>query len=162
MIVWLIGYMGSGKTTVAAQLAKAANLAVMDTDETIEQQTKLSISQLFTKHGQSYFRVLERQLCLTMSTASSVVATGGGLPIHSYSIDEMKQVGKVVYLRMPIDDLWQRVRDDDTHRPLAHDKSTFVAIYEERRAVYETADVIVEDYRDWDVEQWMRFLKELN
>lgn len=162
MIMWLIGYMGCGKSTVLSKLREGGSWPTLDTDQRIETDLGMSIGSIFTKHGEHYFRIIERQLCLMSSTQASdlIIATGGGIPVHSFSVDEMKQVGKVIYLRVPIDEMWRRIQSDDTIRPLAEDRQAFFDRFEDRKACYETADIVLSGFEQWNARQWDDFIKQ--
>ncbi len=144
MKLWLIGFMGSGKSSLGKQLARTLNLSFYDTDSIIEKRAALRIDQIFRKHGESYFRILERQLCLEYSNFSSgVYATGGGTPIKSFSVDEMMESGQVVFLNAPLEVLWDRVSKDKNNRPLAISYDQFASLHECRYPIYKRAQYVI-------------------
>ena len=137
--------MGSGKSLLGNELASNLGMELLDTDFYIEQMTGMSIAALWTKHGEQYFRVLERQVCLMIKEGDNgVIATGGGLPVHSFTIDEMKKSGKVVYLEAKADVLWSRVQANKATRPLAMVEDSFNSRLFERKPIYESADVVLD------------------
>lgn len=160
MHIWIIGYMGAGKTFTAERLGKTLGTRVLDTDTYIEQNTGCAVSTIFNKHGESYFRVLERQVCLELSHDSepAIISTGGGLPVESFGIEEMKTTGPVLFLNTDLDIMWARVVESG--RPLASDRSSFEERYESRKPVYESADLIV-DPAECDITCVVRLLKDM-
>jgi len=140
--------MGSGKSTVAKALGVAKNCRHVDTDEMMERETGLFIHQYIGKHGLSCFRALERQICLRLMKKNDlIIPTGGGVPIHSCSIDEMRTSGRVIYLHCPIDVMWNRVQAQKVERPLAEIRSVFAERFGSREPIYRQADLIVDSSR---------------
>lgn len=119
----LIGFMGSGKTSVGRKLAKEMKLSFVDTDNMIEEQSHMKISDIFAQHGEAYFRGLEtltlRQLL--DSEKRLVISVGGGLPVQPQNREYLKQLGKVVYLKAETGTLVQRLKGDTTRPLLAAD-----------------------------------------
>lgn len=119
-LLFLVGFMGSGKTTLARQLGVLTGLPYVDTDELIEQDALISIPELFRAHGERAFRVLERE-CLrriTLQQRTIIVSTGGGLPCHSGNMDLMLRSGIVVYLKLSVRELTLRLEGQASSRPL--------------------------------------------
>jgi shikimate kinase len=117
--IFLIGFMGSGKTSLGKQLARRLNFDFLDTDLLIEEQEKSSIQEIFNSRGESYFRELENKLLLKICLLNkpTVFSTGGGMPIFRENISYMKNNGLVVFLDVPIGMLHFRLKND-TKRPL--------------------------------------------
>ena len=116
--IYLVGLMGSGKTTIGRILAKRLDLAFMDTDREVEERTGVSIPTIFEIEGEDGFRKRESQVvedCARMS--NWVVATGGGVVLRPENRDNLTQSGFVVYLNVPAQILWERTRSDK-NRPL--------------------------------------------
>ena len=115
----LIGYMGSGKTTVGKLLSKRYGYQFVDTDEMIEKQQNCKISDIFEKDGEAYFRELETKLLkeIQKSMEHTVIATGGGMPCQNENAMLLRQLGTVVYLKVSKKIILQRVQGDTT-RPL--------------------------------------------
>lgn len=115
----LIGFMGSGKTTVGKALAKELDYQFVDTDEYIETQAQKSISDIFATQGEEYFRTLETDTIgkLRDTLNGCVLSTGGGLPLREVNADILKQTGFVVYLRIQKETVEKRLQGDTT-RPL--------------------------------------------
>jgi len=115
----LIGFMGSGKTTLGKRLANQLKMPFVDSDDSIEKRTGIKIEQIFETHGESFFRELEKKWLLTLGNLQpSVIATGGGLPCFDRNLEALKESGKVFYLQRPARELAQRLSVSKTNRPL--------------------------------------------
>ncbi len=140
--IFLIGMMGSGKSTVGSELAKRCNLPFFDTDAQIILQEGQSITTIFKDHGEAYFRLLERQQIDQLPNEACVVACGGGLPCQGDLIAALVAKGTVVYLKASADVLFERIQDNST-RPLRTDLPSFQALLTERESVYEKAQIVI-------------------
>lgn len=150
MNIYLIGFMGAGKTTVGERLAEKLNLPFADLDDVIEKKTELSIPSIFEKHGENYFRELEKDTLRRISQyPGNVIATGGGIILSPENRNIMKETGIMVYLKWDFDILYQRI-EKSTHRPLLKgiDESQrfkFIdKMLKSRMPFYEQADIIIE------------------
>lgn len=117
----LLGYMGSGKTTIGQILAKRLNLPFLDLDKIIEEKTKLSISDIFEQKGEIYFRKLEHQLFseIMNEKQSVVLSLGGGTPCYANNYLLLNGDNIVsIYLRASINTLFDRLSSTKTNRPL--------------------------------------------
>ena len=120
----LIGFMGSGKTAVGRQLAKELDIPLMDTDEEIERQAGISISQIFSRFGEGAFRDMETNLLKELqkqqlgSGERMVISVGGGMSEREENRALMKQLGDVVYLQAEIGTLVMRLAGDTTRPKL--------------------------------------------
>ena len=116
--VVLIGFMGSGKTTVGKELSKSG-LEFLDTDAYIEECEKMSISDIFAKKGEAYFRQAETKALesLLKKTKPLVLSCGGGMPLREENRVLLKKLGTVVYLRVKPETVIARLHGDTT-RPL--------------------------------------------
>lgn len=122
MKIFLIGFMGCGKSTIGRKLAKYIHYDFVDLDKLIEQKAGMSIADYFNKNGEESFRELERDtLQRTNFTETSVIATGGGVPCHFDNMDWMYKEGKVVYLSMDPKALADRLEHSKISRPLIKD-----------------------------------------
>ena len=115
----LIGYMGSGKTTVGQALAEKLSYQFVDTDAYIEEEQQTAISQIFEEHGEEYFRNMETKTIENMekNLHHSIVSTGGGLPLRECNGAILKKMGFVVFLSGEKETVIERL-EGDTQRPL--------------------------------------------
>jgi len=148
--IYLIGMMGSGKTSTARELAKLhRNFSAVDFDELIQKETGKTISQIFKEHGQDAFREFEgKVLDKVVESSSPVIAsTGGGIVITPRYVELMQSHGTLIYLKTSFPVLWERVKHSKA-RPLLQTDSpeeTFLSIFKDRTPIYETiANYIVE------------------
>lgn len=141
----LIGFMGSGKTTVGQYLADMSGYTYYDVDTVIEQEAGKSISELFRLHGEAFFRSLERQVIERIGDAEhAVISCGGGCILDQRNIDRLKQKGRLVWLAAEPATLYERIKYQDT-RPLIVDKTfeEIAAMMNKRQPLYSGAA----DYR---------------
>lgn len=142
--VYLVGFMGAGKTSVARALARRLSWRAIDIDEMIEQRERQSVSAIFAKHGEPYFRAIERAVLLEQVPARHlVVATGGGTFVDSHNRAVIKEDGATVWLDVPLHRVIARVPADG-RRPLAADRAEFERLFIARRAAYSEADYRVD------------------
>jgi len=119
MQVFLIGFMGSGKTHTGQRLANLLSRPFYDLDEEIERFAGNSISAIFQEAGEGHFRKLERDCLRSLGTGSkAVIACGGGTPCFYDNMRWMNAQGLSIYLRCPVPLLAQRLRKGQAHRPL--------------------------------------------
>ena len=142
----LIGFMGTGKTTVGRLVAEQLGFDFLDTDELIQSRTGRTIADIFAKDGEPAFRVLEKQIVQELSAREkTVISTGGGLPTNSENLDALKSFALVVCLWASPEKIWERVRHQ-SHRPLLHDADPQKKIREllaVREPFYKQADVLI-------------------
>ena len=146
--IFLIGFMGCGKSTVADFLNRELSMEVIEMDQIIAQRQGMSISDIFETYGEQYFRDLETNLLIEMQSRSNVVIScGGGTPMRECNVVEMKKNGRVVLLTAKPETILDRVKNNHD-RPLIENNKTvsFIAdLMEKRRAKYEAAaDIIIE------------------
>ncbi len=145
----LIGYMGSGKSTIGEKTARSLGIEFLDTDALIEAQEEMTISELFAQKGEAYFRQKETQVIQDLSKESKkmVLATGGGLPMKEENQALLKELGTVVYLKASVNTLVEHLQEDTT-RPLLREgdlRKKIETMLEVRNPVYEkVADVVLE------------------
>lgn len=110
-MLFLIGYAGSGKTTLAKRLAKVLNLHVVDTDKCVEQMVGATISDIFFYEGEEYFRRSEREVveALVAEERDMIVATGGGLPTWGDNMERLNECGTTIYLRRTPEQILSRL-----------------------------------------------------
>lgn len=124
MRIYLIGYMGCGKSTLGKKLAKHAGLQFIDMDHYIEKRNCKTVPQIFAEDGETEFRKKERKALEELSEFSDVViATGGGAPCFFDNVDLMNQTGKTIYLNIDPKILASRLMKSKTERPLIKGKS---------------------------------------
>lgn len=116
--VFLIGLMGSGKTTVGKRLSSFLDYGFVDIDQALIDRTGVSIAHIFEVEGEEGFRCRETKLLEELSAMTrTVVSTGGGIVLRDENIALMRQMGHVIYLDVPEKVLWYRLKDCQ-HRPL--------------------------------------------
>ena len=145
----LIGFMGSGKTSVGIRLSYQMKRIMIDTDKWIEQKQKMSVSEIFAAFGEEEFRRMETR-CLErlMECADHhIISAGGGLPMRKENHPLLKELGKVFYLRVSPETVCERLKNDTT-RPLLqveNPKERIRTLLLDRGPVYEAcADVIID------------------
>ena len=116
--IFLIGFMGAGKSTVARAMKKHYGMRLSEMDEQIEYQEKMSVPKIFEVHGEPYFRKLETDLLEGLSSQeNTVVSCGGGVPMRACNVEAMRKSGKVIYLRTSPQQIYERVKTSH-NRPL--------------------------------------------
>jgi shikimate kinase len=142
----LVGFMGSGKSTVGRLVARQLGLGFVDTDEAIEARTSRRVSEIFAADGEPAFRSLERQTLEELMTRDGlVIATGGGLVCQPGNLELLQQHALVICLWASAETIWERVRHQ-THRPLlqvADPKAEIARLLALREPFYRRADVLV-------------------
>ena len=168
MNVILIGFMGSGKTTIGKMLSGAARYRFTDTDELIELREKRKINDIFATDGEEYFRDLEtaviKEIANTMDR--TVISVGGGLPVRDENRTYMKKNAVTIYLRATVDSLCKRLGGDTTRPLLKGDdlRQRIESLMEKRSRIYEEAADFVLDTDSLlpseVVEKLLEFLKQ--
>ena len=116
--IFLIGFMGAGKSTVARAMKKHYGMRLIEMDEQIEYQEKMSVPKIFEVHVEPYFRKLETDLLEGLSSQeNTVVSCGGGVPMRACNVEAMRKSGKVIYLRTSPQQIYERVKTSH-NRPL--------------------------------------------
>jgi shikimate kinase len=140
----IVGFMGSGKTTVAHELGRQLNYLVIDLDESISSNEGRSAAEIIQREGENSFRRIETQMLERVLTQNSpiVIATGGG----AWTIAENRRLiaerkARAVWLDAPFELCWNRIEDKRELRPLAPSMQAAEKLYRERRSVYELADM---------------------
>jgi len=137
--VYLVGFMGAGKTSVGRALARRLDWRFVDIDEQIEAREHLTVSDIFQRHGEPHFRDVERAvLAEQVLLRHEVVATGGGTFADAQNRAVIKADGAAVWLDAPLERLIARIPQDG-RRPLATDRTNFERLFHSRRAAYEQA-----------------------
>jgi len=122
--IFLIGFMGSGKSTHGKILARKIGYNYVDMDHTIEETAEMSIPAIFQEHGEEVFRKWEHDILLELCKRDRlVVSTGGGAPCHGEMMQIMNSHGSTVYIHLPPEALKDRLLHSPTERPLIKGKS---------------------------------------
>jgi shikimate kinase len=145
----LIGFMGSGKTTVGRITAQRMNMPFVDLDKLIEQRAGKTISTIFAEQGEAAFRQLETEVLNdVLAGEGQLISTGGGAVLAPHNREAMLQRGVVVLLKSEIEVLLQRLQNDKTRPLLQGDARANVArILEERKDAYGFAELEVDTGR---------------
>ena len=145
MKIYLVGFMGSGKTTIGRELAARMDAPFFDLDEVITSAEKISIKEIFAVHGEAYFRKRERDILRsTKHLSGGVVATGGGTFTFDENIQFIQSEGLSVYLSAPYALLRSRVAGKVSVRPLFNDDLATHELYASRIRYYRMADLTLE------------------
>lgn len=122
--IFLIGYMGAGKTTLGKALARELKLSFVDLDWYIEERFHKTVQEIFAERGEDAFRELERQMLHEVSEfENAVISTGGGTPCFFDNMEFMHTKGVTVFLNVSPKILFHRLRAAKQSRPLLRDKS---------------------------------------
>lgn len=148
MKIFLVGFMGAGKTTVGVILAEKLKVPFLDLDRLIEGTTEKSVEEIFSEHGERFFRKVESEALVEASRKYSdvVISTGGGIVLKEENRNFIKRNGISVYLKSGIGELWKRISSDTTRPLLKVDKpySKAEEILNERSELYAQADYTVD------------------
>lgn len=143
--LWLVGMMGSGKTTVAARVARVLGLEAIDTDTEVEAATGRTVAELF-EEGEAVFRTHEREAVLAVAGRAAVVACGGGVVLDATAVDAMRGSGLVVWLDAPVAVLADRVGEGEGRPLIGSDpEGDLGRLVEQRRQAYRHAAHLVVD-----------------
>lgn len=156
----LIGFMGSGKTTVGKKLAARLSYRFCDTDRMLEDKTKADINHIFELHGEEYFRNLETELLeeLKQGLDRTVLSTGGGLPLRAQNATLLREMGQVVFLKASRQTILMRLKGDRT-RPLLQGEDVEQRIdrmLQSRTPLYEKAAHLIVATGDQTIEEIMK------
>jgi len=145
MKIYLVGFMGAGKTTVGRELAARLDVPFFDLDGLVEAAEKSSIKEIFAQRGEPYFRKRERDvLRSTKHLDSAVVATGGGTFTFDENIQFIQGEGLSVYLSAPYSLLRARIGEKAAERPLFRDDVAAHELFKTRLRYYRMADVTLD------------------
>jgi shikimate kinase len=153
MRIYLIGFMGSGKTHWGKRLSHKTGMPFYDLDEEIVKTEEKSVQQIFHDKGEEYFREKERDLLadITFDHPSLILSCGGGTPCFFNNIDFMKQHGTIIWLNTAVDILVHRLLKEKSHRPVIKNvsdadlKSFIIKKLQDRKLYYEQADVMLHE-----------------
>ena len=142
----LIGFMGTGKTSVGRLVSEQLHFHYLDTDEMIQSATGKTIAEIFSANGEPAFRALEEKTVQELAAKTrTVISAGGGLPVNPENLASLKTHALVVCLWASPAKIWERVKNQ-THRPLLHDADPQKKIRElltVRAPFYKQADILL-------------------
>lgn len=141
----LIGMPGSGKSTVGVLLAKALGYSFIDTDLIISRKAGKPLQNILDEDGLDAFLELEQEVGGTLECDQTIIATGGSMVLSQSAMAHLKQLGKVVYINVPFDEISRRVTNITTRGIVFHQNETLKNVYEQRAPLYERyADLTVD------------------
>lgn len=127
----LIGFMGTGKTTIGIALAKRLNMVFVDTDLLIEESCQMSIEEIFTIHGEEWFRQLEEETVRHISNLQhAVISTGGGIVLNQENIINLKTNAKIILLDGELETIISNLKRSNVTRPLLNDEDWVIKVEE--------------------------------
>jgi shikimate kinase len=145
--IYLVGFMGTGKTSVGKELAREKKRQFIDLDQLIEFKQKMTIADIFAKKGEPYFRRMEKKALREASEENNfVIACGGGIVIDKENIKAMKKTGKIICLKASPEEILKRT-SAYAHRPLlnvAEPKKQIDLLLKLRAPYYAQADKIID------------------
>lgn len=140
--IFLIGFMGAGKSTIARALQRELGFPLIEMDERIVKEQGMSINDIFAQYGEDHFRDIESQLIVDIGKEEpSIVSCGGGVVVRPQNTQNMKEIGRIVFLKSTPETIYERVKNS-TDRPIlnGHMNVEYIAeLMEKRRALYEAA-----------------------
>ena len=144
----LVGLSGSGKTSIGRAAARALNWPFIDFDTEIEHREHASVAQIFARHGEAYFRELERNLTAELVTCSgTIMSAGGGWVTNREAVALLRQTGRIIYLRATPERVAARLATARVRRPLLEGGDalrTLREMHESRAHLYEEADLVID------------------
>ena len=146
--IFLIGFMGAGKSTIARALQRELGFPLIEMDERIVKEQGMSINDIFAQYGEDHFRDIESQLIVDIGKEEpSIVSCGGGVVVRPQNTQNMKEIGRIVFLKATPETIYERVKNS-TDRPIlnGHMNVEYIAeLMEKRRALYEeAADITIQ------------------
>lgn len=152
----LVGMMGAGKSAVGKALAAHLAVPFRDSDAEIERAAAMTIPEIFARDGEPFFRAREAQVIeRLLSAAPCILSTGGGAFMAEQTRAAAQRLGVAVWLDVPLDTLWNRVRHKES-RPLLRTpdpRGTLVALHAQRAPVYALAEVHVAVAPRWSIDE---------
>ncbi|HEY6328356.1 MAG TPA: shikimate kinase [Blastocatellia bacterium] len=142
--IFLVGFMGAGKTTVGRVLAKRLKRRFIDLDDMIEQIAGAAVQEIFRIRGEEAFRAIERDAIELLTSAINViVALGGGAYVAAANRDSLRSIGTTVWIDCPLEMCLSRI-SSDTSRPLLGSAGEMEKLLSRRRAAYAEADIRIQ------------------
>ena len=168
MRIFLLGFMGSGKSTIGKKLASKMNLKFVDLDGFIEAEMNCSVEDAFALQGEKYFREQEEKALIKMSKQDDfVVALGGGTPCFASNFSVIKSTGISVYLQMEKVDLYNRLAANRGNRPLLYSlnenelEAYISSSLDVREEYYNQADIVI-SAKDFNAERYGMLIEEIS
>ncbi len=148
----VLGFMGSGKTTIGKQLAEALHIPFLDSDHIIVEKVGMSINEIFAARGEQAFRRMEEEVIEDLNVLPEfVLAVGGGMPAIPGVMERLKQLGTTIYLDVSRQELLRRLLKDRSKRPLLKDKTEIELkeyidhLFSARQSFYLKASVVIQN-----------------
>ena len=143
--IYLCGFMGCGKTSVAKMISKKLKLKLIDTDIEIQKAKNMNIFEIFQKHGERFFRNLETEILKDLQNSSNcVISTGGGTLIECPENANLARLGgNVVFLKTPFEICWERIKNSQRPLILGKTMNDIERLYEKREKKYQRIAEIV-------------------
>ena len=146
--IFLVGFMGVGKSTIAKELKKILDMNLVEMDARIVHEQGMSIKDIFEEYGENYFRDIESKLVLDIGDeGNTIVSCGGGVVLRPENVEHMRQSGKVVYLTATPESIFERVKNGN-ERPILNGNMNvdyIKGLMEKRKPFYEAAaDIMIE------------------
>jgi shikimate kinase len=153
MKIFLIGFMGSGKTHWGRLLSEKLSIRFFDLDEAVTEQAGKSIPEIFAGEGEEQFRMMEKDVLhiITESHESFVMACGGGSPCYFNNIEYMNQSGTTVWINVPLETLFERLVKEKDKRPLIKElqddqlRNFISKKFSDRKIYYEQARITIDE-----------------
>lgn len=144
--ITLIGMPGAGKSTIGVVLAKALGYQFIDSDLLIQKEEKRKLSEIIEQEGYEGFREIENRVNAAIDVENTVIATGGSVVYCEDAMDHLNSVGTVVYLKLPLEALVERLGSLKGRGVLLKEGQTLEDLYEERTPLYEKyADIVIDE-----------------
>ncbi len=144
--ITLIGMPGAGKSTLGVVLAKVLGYQFLDADLLIQKQEKRRLHQIISEEGIEGFKAIENRVNASIEAENTVIATGGSVVYCEEAMEHLKEIGKVVYLKLSLEALSRRLGNLKGRGVVLKEGQTLKSLYEERIPLYEKyADLVVDE-----------------
>ena len=157
--IFLIGMMGSGKSTIAKLLSKKLSMQYFDTDDEIEKIMGMSIQKIFNEYGEDRFRLIESSFFNEMAKVNiAIYATGGGIVESKNNKETLKKKGVTIFLDCSIKELKRRLVNESHNRPLLKDNLN--DIYKKRKEAYENSAHLTINVESYSITEIIKLISE--